>query len=203
MVIIKYKYFYKMKPSDDTIHLIKYIVFQKNIYFSWNISKRVTLIFIHQIFPKRVALILIHQIFQVVWEMGDISTFLKNVLIPPSPVLLTVDIIWFINDKDCRWTSFSLFRPFKTSADWPLAVELADRFVVDFTVVSVVDFFRETDFPLSIVCMLSRAGVCEPTTEESPVEMSMSNWSTTFMPPLPIRVSVMTDCSLLWPCNRK
>lgn len=100
-----------------------------------------------------------------------------------STAEVIVDIIWFIADKDWRWRCFSSFGPFKTSADWPLAVELAVRFVVVLAVVSL-DFFRETDFPLSIVCMMSRAELCEPTTEESPVEISMSNWSTTFVPPL-------------------
>ena len=112
-----------------------------------------------------------------------------------------VDIIWFIDDEDCHWRSFSSFRPFKTSVDWPFAVELTDWFVVVFTVVSLLDFFQETNFPLSIGWVLSRTEVCESRTEKSPVEMSMSNWSTTFVPPLSASVSVMTDCSLFWPCK--
>ena len=69
-----------------------------------------------------------------------------------STAEVIVDIIWFTDDKDCRWKSFSSFRPFKTFVDWPLVVEVAYRFVVVFTVASVVDFFRERDLPLSIVC---------------------------------------------------
>ena len=92
---------------------------------------------------------------------------LREVLAWVSTAEVIVDIIWFIDDKDCRWGPFSSFRPFKTSVDWPFAVELVDRFVVVITVVSLVDFFRETDFPLSIVWVLSGAEVCESRTKKN------------------------------------